>query len=100
MSVHTKECEGNLLAGTQIRSTRMLGHLDGALEVPCVASSLTLFTQGCADLTGGFCLRTLSYFNPMIIMGPILDMVVVSHDVVGASCEELGWCVNTSLLCL
>jgi hypothetical protein len=32
-------------------------------------------------------------------MGPILDMITVSHDVVDTSCEELGWCVNICLLC-
>jgi hypothetical protein len=31
-------------------------------------------------------------------MGPILDTVAVSHDVVGTSCEELGWRVNMCLL--
>jgi hypothetical protein len=33
-------------------------------------------------------------------MRPVLDMVVVSHDVEGASYEELGWHVNSCLLCL
>jgi hypothetical protein len=34
-------------------------------------------------------------------MGPILDMVAISNDVVeGMMCEELGKHVNTSLLCL
>jgi hypothetical protein len=32
-------------------------------------------------------------------MGPILDTIVVSLDVAGMLCEELGWCVNMSLLC-
>jgi hypothetical protein len=31
-------------------------------------------------------------------MGPILDMVAISHAVVGASCEELERCVNMGLL--
>jgi hypothetical protein len=31
-------------------------------------------------------------------MGPILDTVVVSHDVAGTSCEELGWRANMCLL--
>jgi hypothetical protein len=31
-------------------------------------------------------------------MGPILDTIAVSHDVTGASCEELVWCVNMCLL--
>jgi hypothetical protein len=30
-------------------------------------------------------------------MGPILDMVVVSRDVEGALCEELGWRVYSCL---
>jgi hypothetical protein len=32
-------------------------------------------------------------------MGPVLDTVVVSFNVVGTSCEELGWRVNMCLLC-
>jgi hypothetical protein len=28
----------------------------------------------------------------------ILDTVAISHDVVGVSCEELGWHVNSCLL--
>jgi hypothetical protein len=60
------------------------------LATLCVASSLALFTWGGADPTGGFCIRTLSYSRPMANMGPILDMVAVSHDLAGASCEELG----------
>jgi hypothetical protein len=62
------------------------------------ASSLILFAQGGAELTGGFCLKTLSYCGPTSIMGPILNTVVVSHDVAGVSCEELGWHVNMCLL--
>jgi hypothetical protein len=34
----------------------------------------------------------------MTIMGPILDMIVVSCAVVGTSCEELGRRVNMGLL--
>jgi hypothetical protein len=34
------------------------------------------------------------------IMGPVLDTVAVSHDVEGMSCEELGWRINSCLLCL
>jgi hypothetical protein len=33
-------------------------------------------------------------------MGPILDMIAVTHEVVGTLWEELGWRVNTCLLCL
>jgi hypothetical protein len=40
----------------------------------------------------------MSYCRPNTIVGPILDKVVVSHDVEGASCEELGWRVNSYLL--
>jgi hypothetical protein len=64
-----------------------------------VASSQALFARGGADLAGGFCLQTLSYRRPTTIMGPALDMDVVSHDVVGMSCMELGWHVNMCLLC-
>jgi hypothetical protein len=31
-------------------------------------------------------------------MGPTLDTVAVSRDVVGTSCEELGWRVKLCLL--
>jgi hypothetical protein len=41
----------------------------------------------------------VGYCRPTTIMGPILDTVVVSCDVVGTSCEELGWHVNMYLLC-
>jgi hypothetical protein len=61
----------------------------------CVTSSLAL---GGADPTGGFCLRTLSCCRPTAIVGPILDTVIVSHCVAGASCVELGWRVNMCLL--
>jgi hypothetical protein len=64
----------------------------------CVASSLALFAWGSADPAVGFCLRTLSYCRPTAIMGPILDTVVVSHNVVGTSFQELEWCVNMCLL--
>jgi hypothetical protein len=37
---------------------------------------------------------------PTTIMGLVLDTVVVSRDVEGASYEEMGWCVNSCLLCL
>jgi hypothetical protein len=101
---HTKGHVGNFLTQTQIRSLRMLGPLDGVrvcqqLTTLCVTLSLARFAWGDANLTDGFCLRTLSYCRPMAIMGPILDMITVSHDVVDTSCEELGWCVNICLLC-
>jgi hypothetical protein len=68
------------------------------LATLCVASSLALFALGYSDLTGGFCLRTLSCHRPTTIVGPILDTIVVSHDVEGTSCEELGWHINLCLL--
>jgi hypothetical protein len=50
-------------------------------------------------MTGGFCLGTLSSSRPMAIEGPILDTVVITYAIiVGASCEELGRCVNVGLL--
>jgi hypothetical protein len=61
----------------------------------CVASSLTL---GGSDPTSGFHRRTLSIAGPLVIMGPILDMVVISRDVEGALCEESRWCINSCLL--
>jgi hypothetical protein len=33
-------------------------------------------------------------------VGPILYMVVISHDVEGTSYEESGWHINSFLLCL
>jgi hypothetical protein len=63
-----------------------------------VISSLTLFALGCSYLTSGFCLGTLSVASPSAIVGPILDTTVISHDVEGASCEELVWCINSCLL--
>jgi hypothetical protein len=68
------------------------------LATLCVASSLTLVALSGFNLTGGFCLGTLRFAGPSAIMGPILDMVVVSHDVEGVSCDELGWRVNSCLL--
>jgi hypothetical protein len=61
----------------------------------CVTSSLAL---GGSDPTSRFHLRTLSIAGPLVIMGPILDMVVISHDVEGASCGESRWCINSCLL--
>jgi hypothetical protein len=60
------------------------------LAALCVTSSLSLVTPGGSDLTGGFCLQPLALADPSAIMGPILDMVVVSCDVEGASCEGSG----------
>jgi hypothetical protein len=61
--------------------------------------SLALFALGGDDMTGGFCLGTLSSSRPMAIEGPILDTVVITYAIiVGASFEELGRCVNVGLL--
>jgi hypothetical protein len=65
----------------------------------CVTLFLALFALGGFDPTDGFCLRTLSYCRPTIIMWLNLDMVTISHEVEGALCEELGWRVNSCLLC-
>jgi hypothetical protein len=40
----------------------------------------------------------LSFAGPSIILGPISDTVVVSHNVEGASYQELGWHINSFLL--
>jgi hypothetical protein len=55
-----------------------------------VTLSLSLIALGGSNPTGGFHLGTLSVVGPLIIMGPVLDMVVVSCNVEGASCDELG----------
>jgi hypothetical protein len=96
MSAHTDRREGNLLAETQIQSLRMSSPLEGGpgklhlLAILYVALSLALSTLGGADPTSGFCLGTLSSSRPMVIVGSILDMVVVSHVVEGMMCEESG----------
>jgi hypothetical protein len=60
-----------------------------------------LFTLGGADSTCRFCLRTLSFGRPMIIVEPILDMIAVSRAVVaGTMCEESRSGINIDLLCL
>jgi hypothetical protein len=68
------------------------------LATLCVASPLALVALGCSDPARRFGLRTLSFTSPSAIMGLILDMVVVSRDVEGVSCEELGWHINSFLL--
>jgi hypothetical protein len=68
------------------------------LATLCVALSLALVALGGSDSTGEFLLGTLSIAGPSTIMGPILDMVAIAHDVEGVSCEELGWCTNSCLL--
>jgi hypothetical protein len=68
------------------------------LATLCVDLSLTLVALSVSDPASGFCLGTLSVAGPSVIMGPILDIVVIFHDVEGASCEELGWRVKSCLL--
>jgi hypothetical protein len=47
----------------------------------CVALSLTLVALGDSNLASGFHLRTLSVASLSAIVGPVLDTVVVSHDI-------------------
>jgi hypothetical protein len=68
------------------------------LATLCVTLSLSPFALGGADLAGTFCLRTLSYSRPTIIVEPVLDTIAISHAVVGALCRELRRCVNMGLL--
>jgi hypothetical protein len=60
------------------------------LATYCITLSLSLFALGGADLTGGFCLSTLSYSRPTTIVRPILNMVVISRTVEGMIYEESG----------
>jgi hypothetical protein len=62
--------------------------------------SLALFALGGADPAGEFCLGTLSFNRPTTIVGPILDIVVISLVAVGMMCEELRRHVDLGLLCL
>jgi hypothetical protein len=69
------------------------------LATLCLALSLALFALGGADLTSAVCLRALSFGKSTAIVGPVLDTVVISHDViVGMVCEESGRHVNIGLL--
>jgi hypothetical protein len=47
----------------------------------CVALSLTLVALGDSNLASGFHLRTLSVASLSAIVGPVLDTVVVSHNI-------------------
>jgi hypothetical protein len=38
------------------------------VATPCVASSLALVALGGSDLSGGFCLRTLSIGRPTVVV--------------------------------
>jgi hypothetical protein len=62
------------------------------LATLCVAFSLALFALGGTDLTGGFCLQTLRFIRPMVIVGPILDTVVIYCAIEDMICEEQGAC--------
>jgi hypothetical protein len=64
-----------------------MGHV---LATLCVTLSFSQFALGGLTRLGRFRLRTLTCNRSMTIMGPILDKDVISHDVEGASCEELG----------
>jgi hypothetical protein len=65
----------------------------------CVTLSLTLLALGSADPVGGFCLGTLSFGRPTTIVGPVLDTISISYDVIADTmCEVLGSRVNMSLL--
>jgi hypothetical protein len=58
------------------------------LATLCVALSLALFALGSVDLIGVFGLQTLSFSSPTVIVGPVLVMVAVFHNVEGVICKE------------
>jgi hypothetical protein len=58
------------------------------LAILYVILSLALFGLDGADLTIGFCLRTLRFSWPTMIVGPILDTMAISSAVEGMVCEE------------
>jgi hypothetical protein len=58
------------------------------LATHCVVLSFALFALGGADPTGGFCLQILSFSKLIGIVGPIFDMVVISHNVEGVVGDE------------
>jgi hypothetical protein len=98
--------DGNFLAGTKTKKLEDVGSPRWGprwcqlLAILCVTLSLAMFALAGADLASGFCLRILSLGRPTPIMGPVLDMVVVSYVVVaGEKCEESGRSVNMGLLC-
>jgi hypothetical protein len=54
-----------------------------------VALFFTLFALGGSDLTSRFCLGSLSFAGPSVIMGPVWDMATISHAIVASvMCEE------------
>jgi hypothetical protein len=87
MPAHTKECEGNLLVGTQIWSLRVPGPLDGASDAPTAGHLLCRFVprSGCSRLlwpdSMGFAFKFWALVDPTTIVGPILDTFAVSCDV-------------------
>jgi hypothetical protein len=70
MPAHTKGLEENLPVGTQIRSLKMLGPLDGAPNAltasqPFVSHcSLLWLLRAALTRLSGFCLQTLSFGRP------------------------------------
>jgi hypothetical protein len=101
MLAHMKGREGNLLFGTHIRSLRMSGPLNGALDAPAAGHPLCHFIprsglSSGSDLSIGFRLRTLSFSRPpLAIEGPVGDMASVSLVVAaGAMSEEYRRWVN------
>jgi hypothetical protein len=95
--------QGNLLVRTQIRSLRMPRPLDRSPDAPDAGHPLCRFVPclvalGGSDSTGGFRLRTPSIAGSSAIVGPILDIVVISYDLEGTSCEELECHVSSCSL--
>jgi hypothetical protein len=97
---HTEGHEGNLLIETQIRSFRAMGSLNGPSESasywpPLVSlrPSLWLLWVVLTHLTG-FALEPSALAGPSTIVGPILDTVVASLTIEGASCGGLVWRVK------
>jgi hypothetical protein len=69
------------------------------LATLCAALSIALFALGGADTIGGFCLQTLSFGRPTVIMRPIWDTIVVPHVVIaGKMCKKSRRRVNMGLL--
>jgi hypothetical protein len=74
----------------------MSGPLDGAPDAPVVGHPLCHFVPHSSCSEWLWPNWRVSHSNPELwqtpttIVGSILDMVVVSHDVEGASYEELG----------
>jgi hypothetical protein len=68
------------------------------LATLCVALSLALVALGGSDPTSRFHFKTLRVAGPLTIMGHVFNTVDVSCDVKDASCNELGWHINSCLL--